>query len=68
MDLGVIKAFNHNSKLHCVFLKNNTFPHGPGGARNKGLSCSANNNVLFLDADDLFAHSKVLENLYQDTL
>lgn len=68
MDLGVVKLFANTIDLYCVFLKNNTEHCGPGAARNKGIENSYNKNVLFLDADDAFAHPKVLENLYADTL
>lgn len=68
MDLGVIKLFADVHDLYCVFLKNNTELQGPGAARNKGIENSYNKNVLFLDADDAFAHPRVLEQLYQDTL
>lgn len=63
MDRRVIQIFTDYPELHCVFLKNKKH-EGPGAARNIGIENSRNDIILFLDADDLFAKSNSLEELY----
>lgn len=51
------------NQLNMVFLKNEEHL-GPGAARNKGIQNSFGEYLFFLDADDGFANSQVLEKLY----
>jgi glycosyltransferase involved in cell wall biosynthesis len=60
MDWRVIDLFQRTPNLHCVFLRN-TVHGGPGATRNVGLKNSFNENILFLDADDLFIEETALE-------
>lgn len=64
MDLGVIKTFM-DTNLNCVFLKN-TNEKNPGNARNKGIDCSFNKIIYFLDADNSFTNDKALEIMYNE--
>ena len=52
---------------NAVFLKNEQ-RLGPGFSRNKGLDNSFNPYVFFLDADDYFYNSTVLEKLYKQAI
>lgn len=63
MDWRVIDLFQRTPNLHCVFLRN-PIHSGPGATRNVGLKNSFNENILFLDADDLFIEETALEQLY----
>lgn len=59
----VLDYFYYQHNLHTIFLKNEK-RQGPGVARNKGMECSSNKYIYFLDSDDYFFDPYSLEQLY----
>lgn len=59
----VIYQFSSAKNLHIIFLKNEK-RSGPGVARNKGINCSLNKYMIFLDSDDYLFDPNSLEQIY----
>ncbi len=67
MDQYVLKTFNGQDNLHCVFLRNEK-QLGPGGARNKGIENSRSPYLIFFDADNSFIKDTALEEIYEQII
>lgn len=62
-ERNIIYQFSQMKNLHVTFLKNEK-RSGPGKARNKGIECSSNQYMIFLDSDDYLFDPYSLEQIY----